>query len=147
MGISYAKLFFIVRGFCGPEGEQICISNSDDAVWTSVQEAFANAGLETETVHILDKGQPSIKGVKGLTGKENVTSLDLLLCLKKRNNVQMVVPFPPPTTLIDDSVLSALAGTNLRTDKVYSAVLRAAMAAQYSVFGITMPTIVRGAEH
>jgi DNA modification methylase/transcriptional regulator with XRE-family HTH domain/DNA-directed RNA polymerase subunit RPC12/RpoP len=120
----------------------LAFSNSDDAVWTSIQEALANAGLETETVHILDKGQPSIKGVKGLNGKENVTCLDLVLCLKRKGKaVQMPVPFPPPATFIDDSIRSALRDARLRTDEVYSAVLRDVMAAQYSVSGITMPII------
>lgn len=73
----------------------LAFSNSDDAVWTSIQKGLADAGLVTETVHILDKGQPSIKGVKGINGKENVTCLDLVLCLKRKGKaVQMPVPFP-----------------------------------------------------
>ena len=35
-------------------------------------------------MHVLNKGQPSIKGVKGVSGKEHVTTLDLMLCLKHR---------------------------------------------------------------
>jgi DNA modification methylase/transcriptional regulator with XRE-family HTH domain len=120
----------------------LAFSNSDDAVWTSVQKALADAGLQTETVHILDKGQPSIKGVKGLNGKENVTCLDLVLCLKRKGKaMQMPVPFPPPSTFIEDSIRSVVRDTRLRTDEIYSAVLRDVMAAQYSVSGITMPMI------
>ena len=57
---------------------------------------MANAGLETETVHILDKGQPSIKGVKGTeAGKRHATCLDLVLCLKrKRESGANACPIP-----------------------------------------------------
>jgi DNA modification methylase/DNA-binding XRE family transcriptional regulator len=120
----------------------LAFSNSDDAVWSSVQRALRDAGLQTETVHVLDKGQPSIKGVKGLNGKENVTCLDLVLCLKRKGKaMQMPVPFPPPSTFIEDSIRSIVRDTRLRTDEIYSAVLRDTMAAQYSVSGITMPMI------
>jgi DNA modification methylase/transcriptional regulator with XRE-family HTH domain len=120
----------------------LAFSNSDDAVWTSIQKGLADAGLETETVHILDKGQPSIKGVKGINGKENVTCLDLVLCLKRKGKaVQMPVPFPPPATFVDDSIRSVVRGVHLRTDQIYSAVLRDVMAGRYSVSGITMPMI------
>ena len=43
----------------------------------TIQDALCKAGFDTEFVHILDKGQPSIKGVKGLAGKEHVTNLDI----------------------------------------------------------------------
>ena len=126
-----------------PGGRMVlAFSNSDDAVWTSIQEGLVDAGLETETVHILDKGQPSIKGVKGMSGKENVTCLDLVLCLKRKGKaVQMPVPFPPPATFIDDAIRSVARGAQLRIDQIYSAVLRDVMAARYSVSGITMPMI------
>ena len=63
----------------------LAFSNSDDRVWHAVQKALMDAGFSTLSVHVLNKGQPSIKGVKGITGKENVTCLDLILCLEHRN--------------------------------------------------------------
>ena len=124
----------------------LAFSNTDDQVWETIQKALGAAGFETSSVHLLHKGQPSIKGVKGVAGKENVTTLDLILCLKQRKgSVQVAVPFPPPATFIDHVIRSALSDKTvaggLRTDEVYSAVVRAAVESDYSVCGITMPGI------
>ena len=124
----------------------LAFSNSNSQVWEAIQKALGDAGFETSSVHLLHKGQPSIKGIKGVTGKENVTTLDLVLCLKKRKaEVQMAVPFPPPATLIDQVIRDTLADPaaigGRRTDEVYSAVIRTIVENNYSVSGITMPGI------
>jgi DNA modification methylase/transcriptional regulator with XRE-family HTH domain len=124
----------------------LAFSNSDDQVWETIQKALAEAGFETVSVHLLNKGQPSIKGVKGVTGKEHVTTLDLMLCLEHRKaGVQMVAPFPPPHSLVDQVIRETLSATvaegSCRTDEIYSAVIRAAVEANYSVSGITIPGI------
>ena len=130
-----------------PSGRAIlAFSNSDDQVWETIQKALRDAGFETSSVHLLHKGQPSIKGVKGVSGKEHVTTLDLVLCLKqRRTKLQMAVPYPPPATLIDqvirDTLTNPPASDGRRTDEVYSAVVRAVVEANYSVSGITMPGI------
>jgi DNA modification methylase/transcriptional regulator with XRE-family HTH domain/DNA-directed RNA polymerase subunit RPC12/RpoP len=124
----------------------LAFSNSDDQVWRSVQEALAIAGLDTDTVHVLNKGQPSIKGVKGVTGKEEVTTFDLLLCLKHRPARVAVNATPPaPGSLITQAIRAALGTSELgcRTDEVYSQVIRAILEARYSVTGITMPWIAQ----
>ena len=125
----------------------LAFSNSDDKVWDAVQTALGDAGFEPSTVHLLSKGQPSIKGVKGLKGREHVTNLDLVLCLeKRRNDVQIAVSFPPPATFIDQVVRSALSNPRTpdgqRTDEVYTAVIQAVIESGYPVSGITMPGIV-----
>lgn len=124
----------------------LAFSNSDDKVWEAIQKAVGNAGFEIDRVHLLNKGQPSIKGVKGVTGKENVTTLDLVLCLQHRNSaVQITMPFSPPLTLVDAAISGVLTGSNpqmgRRTDEVYSAVIRSVVEANYSVSSITMPWI------
>jgi DNA modification methylase/DNA-binding XRE family transcriptional regulator/DNA-directed RNA polymerase subunit RPC12/RpoP len=123
----------------------LAFSNSDDKVWNSIQEALAFAGYETDTVHVLNKGQPSIKGVKGRSGKENVTTLDLLVCLKhKKSPQQLAVRFPPPPTFLGEAILrhfAASGNTPQQIDQIYSAAIRAAIEADYSVSGITMPAI------
>src|SRR5262249_35932521 len=82
----------------------LAFSNSDGAVWEAIQKSLGDAGFETASVHVLNKGQPSIKGVKGVSGKEHVTTLDLILCLEHRSAaVQMVVPFPPPQSIVDQA--------------------------------------------
>lgn len=120
----------------------LAFSNSDDRVWQTVQKALADAGLETGNVHLLNKGQPSIKGVKGVTGREQVTTLDLILCLKHRARAaHMVVPFPAPQSFIDRSIQQVLSCGGGRTDEIYSSVIQAVVQAGYSVSGITMPSV------
>lgn len=129
----------------------LAFSNSDGEVWEAVQKSLGHAGFETASVHVLNKGQPSIKGVKGVTGKEHVTTLDLLLCLEHRGSaIQMMVPFPPPQRLIDQAIRNALgeptASQGLRTDEVYSSVLRSVVEANYSASGISMRGIAARCE-
>jgi DNA modification methylase/transcriptional regulator with XRE-family HTH domain/DNA-directed RNA polymerase subunit RPC12/RpoP len=124
----------------------LAFSNSDGEVWEAIQKALGAAGFETASVHVLNKGQPSIKGVKGVSGKEHVTTLDLVLCLEHRGAaVQMTVPFPPPQGLIDQAIRDTLLGSaspqRQRTDEVYSAVIRKVVEAKFSVSGISMPGI------
>ena len=75
-------------------GRFSAFSNSDDQVWQTVQKGLGDAGFEI--VHLLNKGQPSIKGVKGVTGKEHVTTLDLMLCLKTRGGRGQVMSLTNP---------------------------------------------------
>ncbi|MGH8787408.1 MAG: DNA methyltransferase [Cupriavidus necator] len=122
----------------------LAFSNSDDQVWRSVQQAVNDAGFDTDSVHILNKGQPSIKGVKGVNGTETVTTFDLLLCLKHRPVAHTVnVDLPMPDTEANRVILAAVrdCAEAPRTDAVYSAVIRAALAASHSVSGITMPWV------
>lgn len=123
----------------------LAFSNSDDKVWQALQEALNQAGFDTESVHVLNKGQPSIKGVKGRSGKEHVTTLDLLLCLKHRKSPrQLSVRFPPSEKFIDDTIRDYFVrcgGVPQQIDQIYSAVIRTAIEAGHSVSGITMPAI------
>lgn len=120
----------------------LAFSNSDDRVWETVQRSLADAGFETRGAHLLNKGQPSIKGVKGVTGREQVTTLDLLLCLEHRGRAtQMVVPFPAPQAFVDRSIQRALSSSPGRIDEIYSAVIREIVQSGYSVSGITMSSI------
>jgi DNA modification methylase/transcriptional regulator with XRE-family HTH domain/NAD-dependent SIR2 family protein deacetylase len=122
----------------------LAFSNSDGEVWEGIQKSLSLAGFATASVHMLSKGQPSIKGVKGVSGKENVTTLDLMLCLEHRKGtVQMAARFPPPQSIIDQAIREALvaAPAGQRTDEVYSAVVREIVEANYSVSGISMPGI------
>jgi DNA modification methylase/transcriptional regulator with XRE-family HTH domain/DNA-directed RNA polymerase subunit RPC12/RpoP len=120
----------------------LAFSNSNDKVWESVQDAIADAGLEVRTVHLLDKGQPSIKGVKGQLGKEQVTRLDLMLSLAHRTRPAATRTKCNATPdFVDSAVATALKNGARRTDHIYSLVLRDALRADLSVSGITMPAI------
>ena len=120
----------------------LAFSNSDDRVWETVQKSLADAGFETKNVHLLNKGQPSIKGVKGIAGRERVTTLDLVMCLEHRARArQMVVRFPAPQSFVERAVHQALSAGGGRTDEIYSAAVRSVVQTGYSVSGITMSTV------
>ena len=124
----------------------LAFSNSNDEIWDAVQTALGDVGFETSSVHLLSKGQPSIKGVKGLKGREHVTNLDLVLCLEKcRTDVQIAVRLPPPAGFVDQVVRGTLSDSGTpdgqRTDEVYTAVVQAVIESGYPVSGITMPSI------
>lgn len=122
----------------------LAFSNSDDKVWQSIQTALQEAGLDTDSVHMLNKGQPSIKGVKGVAGKENVTTFDLMLCLQHRpTTVSVPLSNPPPTSMVDQIIRDAYAAGKIHNDEIYSAVVQAALAGNYSISGITMPSIAQ----
>lgn len=125
-----------------PGGRAIlAFSNSDDKVWKGLQSAISDAGFETESVHILDKGQPSIKGVKGVSGKENVTCFDLMMCLKhKALTTKTSATTLPPKSFVGRSLKQALKKGG-RIDEIYSVLVRSIVEAKYSVSGITMPSV------
>jgi tRNA G10 N-methylase Trm11 len=118
----------------------LAFSNSDDDVWEAVLDSLSDAGLTACSVHVLDKGQPSIKGVKGLLGQENVTRLDLMLCLERVKR-PAVSREPATREFLDKSIKDALESGSVRTDEVYSLALKDALSHGLSVHGITMPSI------
>ncbi|WP_416050072.1 DNA methyltransferase [Cupriavidus basilensis] len=145
-GNLMSRAFSEVARVLRPGGHAVlAFSNSDDQVWLKIQEAMALAGLETDTVHILDKGQPSIKGVKGVSGKENVTTLDLLITMKHRAQSAPMAAHDVavPQEQVDRATLVALRSSVGRTDEIYSLVIQALLAGNYSLAGITMPLIAK----
>ena len=125
-----------------PTGRAVlAFSNSDDAVWDTVQQSLRNAGLSTAAVHLLSKGQPSIKGVKGVTGKERVTTLDLLISLERRSS-RGPLPTAATRSLIQRAVAAALR-TGGRLDEIYSATVRTIIESGHSVVGVTMPAVAQ----
>ena len=118
----------------------LAFSNNNDQVWTEVQDALSDAGLETQSVHVLNKGQPSIKGVKGKLGQERVTRLDLTLCLAHRARPARKRDVAPPE-FIDSSIQRALANGNSDADHLYTAVLSDVLRADLSASGITIAAI------
>lgn len=139
MGRAFAEAARVLR----PGGTSVlAFSNTDDQVWTGIQTALSSAGLTVEGVHVLDKGQPSIKGVKGVQGKERVTGLDLVLRLGHRGATVRSAALPAAQEeFIDGAIRGAMTAGISRIDAVYSAVLRDAIAAGHSAVGITIPLI------
>ena len=137
-GDLMAQAFSEAARVLRPGGRAVlAFSNTDDRVWTEVQDALADAGLETRGVHVLDKGQPSIKGVKGLLGQERVTRLDLTLTLAHRSRARQERA-RVPQSFIDTSIQRALNGGLTAQDHVYSAVLRDVLQADFSAVGVTI---------
>ena len=144
-GQLMTKAFSEVARVLKPGGYAVlAFSNSDDQIWMEIQKAMATAKLETDTVHILDKGQPSIKGVKGVTGKENVTTLDLLITMRRPAYTAMDISNNTASSaFVDGAVKNALLSGGSRTDDIYSSVIQALLAGNYSLSGITMPNIAK----
>lgn len=142
-GHLMSRAFAEVARVLKPGGYAVlAFSNSDDQVWIEIQKAMATAKLETESVHILDKGQPSIKGVKGVTGKENVTTLDLLITMRSPARPSKVGARDISTSaFIDEAVKASLSSGGRRIDDVYSSVIQTLLAKNYSLSGVTIPKI------
>ena len=66
--------------------------NSDDAVWSSIQNAVNSAGLRVEAAVVMDKGQASFKGLRHDDKGEKVANFDLVMHLASRP-----APRPAPT--------------------------------------------------
>lgn len=143
-GALMTSAFSEVQRILKPGGRSIlAFSNADDQVWSAVQDAISDAGLDVRAVHLLDKGQPSIKGVKGQLGKEHVTRLDLMLDLAHRSSPRQRRKIAPPDDFIEKSIEAAVGTGATRTDHIYSLVLRDALQADFAVTGITMPMIAK----
>ncbi|WP_273163386.1 DNA methyltransferase [Massilia timonae] len=143
-GALMTRAFSEVSRVLAPNGYAVlAFSNSDDKVWIEIQKAIASANLETVTVHILDKGQPSIKGVKGVTGKEAVTTLDLLITLKHRREPTKTFDHErmASDSLIDSAVFTCIKTGGLRTDEIYTSVIQTLLSSNETLLGITMPAI------
>ena len=120
----------------------LAFSNTNDRVWSEVQDALSDAGLETESVHVLNKGQPSIKGVKGQLKQERVTRLDLMLTLSHRSRPSRKRE-TAPQAFIDASILSALSEGAIDPDHVYTAVLRDVLKEDLAAVGVTISSIAK----
>jgi DNA modification methylase/DNA-binding XRE family transcriptional regulator/uncharacterized C2H2 Zn-finger protein len=142
-GDLMAKAFSEASRVLRPGGRAVlAFSNTDDRVWTEVQDALSDAGFETRSVHVLDKGQPSIKGVKGQLGQESVTRLDLTLTLAHRSRPAQAKT-KAPSSFIEASIQRALAEGSTAPDHVYTAVLRDVLQSDFSAVGVTIGEIER----
>ncbi|HCL4259056.1 TPA: hypothetical protein N2C42_005767, partial [Pseudomonas aeruginosa] len=82
--------------------------------------------------------------VKGVTGKESVTTLDLLITMRKpAYTVEDISNNTASSAFVDSAVKNALLSGGSRTDDIYSSVIQALLAGNYSLSGITMPNIAK----
>lgn len=135
---SFSEVARVLR----PGGRGVlAFSNADDKVWSAVQDAISDGGLEVTSAHVLDKTQPSIKGVKGQLGEQRVTRLDLALCLAHKSRPRRTPRPVAGDAFIDASIAKARDEGHTRLDYIYSIVLRDVLATDHSVAGVTMPSI------
>jgi DNA-directed RNA polymerase subunit RPC12/RpoP/16S rRNA G966 N2-methylase RsmD len=103
-----------------------------------------DAGLEVNSSHLLDKVQRSIKGVKGTKGEERVTSVDVLLCLRARVGKASTPAEQAPSGEAETSIIRSLkeSGTRgLRTDEVYSRLIKELVGKERSVKGVSLEAV------
>ncbi len=67
-------------------------------VWRAIQDAVKNAGFELVSTTALDKGQPSIKGLKGQRGTEHVAAVDVILNLRSPSRPLLTEALPQTST-------------------------------------------------
>lgn len=72
----------------------VVFHSSDPQVWRAIQEGVRDARLELVNTTALDKGQPSIKGLKGQRGEERVAAVDVILNLRKPASARAVLETP-----------------------------------------------------
>lgn len=78
------QAFTRMREVLKPGGMASVVFHSSHAdVWRAIQTAVISAGFELLGTTALDKGQPSIKGLKGQRGGERVAAVDVILNLRK----------------------------------------------------------------
>lgn len=68
----------------------VVFHSSDVKLWRGIQESIRDAGFELVGTTGLDKGQPSIKGLRGKRGEEHVAAVDVILNLRKLTRVGAV---------------------------------------------------------
>lgn len=78
------QAFTRMREVLKPGGMASIVFHSSHAnVWRAIQDAVRGAGFELLGTTSLDKGQPSIKGLRGQRGTERVAAVDVILNLRK----------------------------------------------------------------
>ena len=70
--------------------------NTDAKVWSTLQAAAESAGFELVGAGSLDRKQMSHKGYKGRSGKEKVAHFDVVMSLRKSDDVPQLKRAPAP---------------------------------------------------
>lgn len=124
-------------------------NNTDGAVWTALQDAISAAGFEVASTSQLDKVHPSIKGVKGLQGREKVASLDTLISLRRaasrkntRANTSSAEALRHRIASVISEVLAEEQGEDLlRIDRLHGTVVRHLLENQTSITGVSFDLV------
>jgi DNA modification methylase len=73
----------------------VVFHSSHPDVWRALQDSIRDAGFDLTNTCALDKGQPSIKGLKGRRDEEWVPAIDVILNLHKRQKRRTKSEKPP----------------------------------------------------
>lgn len=99
----------------------VVFHSSHADVWRAIQDAVKNAGFELVSTAALDKGQPSIKGLRGQRGTEHVAAVDVILNLRKPMELHRHSGLAQPnvgdvSTLVLDALAEHLASLSRGTE-------------------------------
>ncbi len=125
----------------------LAFSNTNDAVWQSIQGALTRAGFEVHETAVLDKVHHSIKGIQGALGHEQVTRLDLLVTLRQRTGAPTAMT-PIPKREVRKEVgklvaayLGRVGEAGADTDAIYTDVVRRLLEQGRAVRGVPMSLV------
>jgi DNA modification methylase/DNA-binding XRE family transcriptional regulator len=143
-GELMAEAFAEVRRVLKPGAyATLAFNNTDDRVWCALQDALKAASLEVAAASGLDKVHPSIKGVKGRQGREDIASIDALISLRAKSSMsQHSRPIRSQEVAgIAESYLRAIAPRGATSDEVYSKVIRTLLERHASIAGVTRQAV------
>lgn len=143
-GELMAEAFAEVRRVLKPGAyATLAFNNTDDRVWCAIQDALKAAGLEVAAASGLDKVHPSIKGVKGRQGREDIASIDALISLRASTSVTAASRPSRAHELvaIAESYLRAIAPRAATSDEVYAKVIRTLLERHTSIAGVTRQAV------
>jgi len=112
----------------------LVFSNSSGKLWALVQRAVREAGfrIQDDGIHLLDKGQRSVKGLA--SGFENVVTMDLILTMTKCPDRDLPDLHDPSEAEVDAVVREALAGARAPSPThVYLTLLREGLHSGWSL--------------
>jgi 16S rRNA G966 N2-methylase RsmD len=123
----------------------LVFGNSSGRIWSMVQQILLSTGFESRPAHIgiLDKGQRSVKGLA--SGFENVSTLDLVLTVRKPSSAISTLPAVNQTSIgeLIEEVLSTIDFHSHQTPShIYLTVLKEAFERQLPVDALHLSEIL-----
>jgi adenine-specific DNA methylase len=120
----------------------IVFSNSNGEMWALMQRAIRKAGFSLGEITLLNKGQRSVKGLA--SGFENVVTADLVLSMRKNDEVASDQPPTAPSESLSKMVDNALrAGAAPTPSHLYLRIIRRYMQRNWDLRDLHIEDVVR----
>jgi 16S rRNA G966 N2-methylase RsmD len=126
----------------------LVFSNSSGRLWALVQRAVRQAGFEIDGdgIHLLDKGQRSVKGLA--SGFENVVTMDLILTMHKAGDSALPTLHEPSELELEQAVKVALNGASHQSPThVYLSLLRQGLRSGWSLSRLDFALVAQAVRH